>query len=74
MDYGRECQLDDGTSRAAYITWRCIHGHGRSLFHFDPDCPGFEDQAQVNGATHWTEAILMDALLTTIASRSQKWS
>jgi DNA-damage-inducible protein D len=33
-----------------------------AVFHFDSDRPSFEDQAEGNGATHWTEAVLMRAL------------
>lgn len=34
----------------------------QSLFHFDGDRPCFEDVGQPNGATHWTEDVLMSAL------------
>lgn len=33
-----------------------------SVFHFEPDRPGFEDLGQPNGITHWHESTLMDAL------------
>lgn len=33
-----------------------------SLFHFDEGRPGFEDLGKDNGATHWDESILMNAL------------
>ena len=33
-----------------------------TVFHFDNDRPGFEDLGKPNGATHWDEDILKDAL------------
>ncbi len=33
-----------------------------TVFHFDEDRPGFEDLGKENGATHWDESILMNAL------------
>ncbi len=33
-----------------------------SLFHFDEDRPSFEDLGKDNGATHWDESIVMEAL------------
>jgi DNA-damage-inducible protein D len=32
------------------------------LFHFEQGIPSFEDLGQENGITHWSEAVLMDAL------------
>ena len=34
----------------------------QTVFHFDNDRPGFEDLGEPNGATHWHEDILKDAL------------
>ena len=33
-----------------------------TLFHFDDDRPSFEDLGRDNGATHWDEPVVMDAL------------
>ena len=33
-----------------------------TVFHFEEDRPGFEDLGKENGATHWDESILMEAL------------
>ena len=33
-----------------------------AVFHFDEGRPGFEDLGKENGATHWDEAVLMEAL------------